>query len=78
MDWQPIESAPIPKENSSFRNKGYMRGQVLVYCPDSDYVSISSTVNFRWYNELNEEIYPTHWKPLPKTPKNRIAINSAI
>ena len=63
--WQPIETAP--KDGTSFLVPGH---KLAYYDPDSG----------RWtkaYTSLL--IYPTHWMPLPKPPKNyKEQINGSI
>lgn len=78
MTWQPISTAPIPIFDPQDVGT-WSTDDLLLWCPHplSGHV-IGFYVNYivpdsgslvsGWYDDIGDEIAPTHWMPLPPRP----------
>jgi hypothetical protein len=71
MNWQPIETAPLPAFD---KDNWFMGGlRVLVWRPEFAEIarySYTERGKGRWQNDTGQVVCPSHWMPLPPKPSN--------
>ena len=65
-EWQPIETAPKEGEVLVLY-KWYMNGRYYLDVGEFGGITPNEEIMFLVHDK---EVYPTHWIPLPKLPKN--------